>query len=87
MLGTWRTNDAEKNHTHKIGKRKKKKGKRKGKRDPMMDGWTWKMAWLFVWEGIGIGIGRGRGSTRRKEGITIRYEGSASASESSCWHE
>lgn len=34
-------------------------------------GWTWKMAWLFVWEGIG----RGRGNTRRKEGITIRYEG------------
>lgn len=36
LLGTWRTNDAEKNHTHKIRKRKKKK--RKGKRNPMMDG-------------------------------------------------
>jgi len=28
LLGTWRTNDAEKNHTHKIGKRKKKKKKK-----------------------------------------------------------
>lgn len=39
MLGTWRTNDAEKNHIHKIGKRKKKKEKRKKeKRHSMMDG-------------------------------------------------
>lgn len=37
MLGTWRTNDAEKNHIHKIGKRKKKKGK-KEKRHSTMDG-------------------------------------------------
>lgn len=37
-------------------------------------GWTWKMAWLFVWEGIGIGIGR-EPNTRRKEGIAILYEG------------
>lgn len=27
MLGTWRTNDAEKNHTHKIRKKEKKKKK------------------------------------------------------------
>lgn len=41
LLGTWRTSDAEKNHTHKIGKRKKKrkKGKKeKEKRSPMMNG-------------------------------------------------
>lgn len=69
MLGTWRTNDAEKNHTHKIGKRKKKKEKR----NPMMDG-------MELENGMAFCVRRNRnrnreGNTRRKEGITIRYEG------------
>lgn len=71
MLGTWRTNDAEKNHIHKIGKRKKKKEKR----NPTIDG-------IGLENGMAFCVGRE--STRRKEGITIRYEGSASESE---WHE
>lgn len=33
MLGTWRTSDAEKNHIHKIGKRKKKKKRKKRPHD------------------------------------------------------
>lgn len=64
---------------------KLEKGKRKkGKEKKPHDGWDGLGKWhgLFVWEGIGIGIGRE--STRRKEGITIRYEGSESESE---WHE
>lgn len=34
LLGTWRTNDAEKNHTHKIRKKEKgEKEKRKKEKD------------------------------------------------------
>lgn len=47
MLGTWRTNDAEKNHTHKIGKKEKEKKERKKKPH---DGWDGLGKWhgLFV---------------------------------------
>lgn len=81
MLGTWRTNDAEKNHTHKIGKRKKKKRKRK--ETPRWMGWAWKMAWAFC---VGRNRKRKRKGKHTKEGrnYLIRYEGSASESE---WHE
>lgn len=48
LLGTWRTNDAEMNHTHKIRKRKKRK-KEKRKKKPH-DGWDGLGKWhgLFV---------------------------------------
>lgn len=67
LLGTWRTNDAEKNHTHKIRKRKKEKKRKKKK--PPHDGWdgTWKMAWAFC---VGRNRNRNRGRERKytKEG-------------------
>lgn len=72
MLGTWRTNDAEKNHTHKIRKKEKKEGKRK--RNPMMDG-------MGLENGMAFCVGRNRNRNRKgkhtKEGrnYLIRYEG------------
>lgn len=54
MLGTWRTNDAEKNHTHKIGKRKKKKEKR----NPTMDG-------MGLENGMAFCVGRNRNRNRK----------------------
>lgn len=81
MLGTWRTNDAEKNHTHKIRKKKKEKRK-KGKETPRWTGWTWKMAWAFC-VGRNRGIEEGETHEGRKE---LRYDTRGSASESE-WHE
>lgn len=55
LLGTWRTNDAEKNHTHKIGKRKKleKEKKKKEKRNTTIDG-------MELENGMAFCVGRNR---------------------------
>lgn len=75
LLGTWRTNDAEKNHTHKIRKRKKEKKEKEKRKKKPHDGWDG----MELENGMVFCVGRtrgiGRGNTRRKEGITIRYEG------------
>lgn len=79
MLGTWRTNDAEKNHTHKIGKRKKKKEKR----NPTIDG-------IGLENGMAFCLGRNRNRNKGRETHEgrkeLRYDTRGSASESE-WHE
>lgn len=79
MLGTWRTNDAEKNHTHKIGKRKKgkrkKKKRKKEKRNPTMDR-------MDVENGMAFCVGRETHEGRKE----LRYDTRGSGSESE-WHE
>lgn len=63
MLGTWRTNDAEKNHTHKIRKKEKKEGKRK--RNPTMDG-------IGLENGMGFLCGKGKHTKEGRNYDTIR---------------
>lgn len=75
LLGTWRTNDAEKNHTHKIRKKEKEKRKKK-KETPTMDG-------MDLENGMAFCVGRETHEGRKE----LRYDTRGSASESSCWHE
>lgn len=81
LLGTWRTNDAEKNHTHKI--RKKEKGKEKEKRNPMIDGMGLENGMAFC---VGRNRNRGIGRETHEGRKELRYDTRGSASESE-WHE
>lgn len=88
MLGTWRTNDAEKNHIHKIGKRKKEKRrekekKEKEKRNPTMDGMDLENGMAFC---VGRNRNRNRGRETHEGRKELRYDTRGSASESE-WHE